>query len=160
MAGMTAFYMFRLIFVAFFGEKRTDHHAHESSLWMTAPLVILSFFAIFAGWGLLRMGYGEMVFFGHPHHGEINMTIALTSTVFALGGILLAYLIYYRKIVDTDQMVARFRPIYNLLWNKFYIDEFYSFFFDKIMMGIAWFCNQTDRKVVDGVADGIGDGVR
>jgi NADH-quinone oxidoreductase subunit L len=159
-AGMTAFYMFRLIFVAFFGEKRTDHHAHESSLWMTAPLVILSFFAIFAGWGLLRMGYGEMVFFGHPHHGEINMTIALTSTVFALGGILLAYLIYYRKIVDTDQMVARFRPIYNLLWNKFYIDEFYSFFFDKIMMGIAWFCNQTDRKVVDGVADGIGDGVR
>ncbi|HHT63861.1 MAG TPA: NADH-quinone oxidoreductase subunit L [Clostridia bacterium] len=159
-AGMTAFYMFRLIFIAFFGEKRTDHHAHESSPWMTVPLIILAFFAVFSGWGLVKMGYGSMVFFGHPHHGEINLGIALISTVFALGGIVLAWLIYYRKIVDTDLMKQRFRPIYNLLWNKLYIDEIYEWLFDKVMLGVAWLCNQCDRKVVDGIADGLGDTVR
>lgn len=159
-AGMTAFYMFRLIFVAFFGEKRTDHHAHESSPWMTVPLLILAVFAIFSGWGMIQMGYSEMVFFGEAHHAEIDMGIALTSTVFAVGGIILAWFIYYKKAVDTDAMVNRFRPIYNLLWNKFYIDELYSFLFDKVMMGLAWLFNQTDRKVVDGIADGFGDTIR
>lgn len=159
-AGMTAFYMFRLIFVAFFGEKRTNHHAHESSPWMTVPLIILAVFAVFSGWVLVKMGYGSMVFFGHPHHAEINMGIALTSSVVAIGGIILAYFIYYKKVVDTDLMVERFRPIYNVLWNKFYIDELYSWLFAKVMLGIAWLCNQTDRKVVDGVADGFGDTIR
>ncbi|MEL7565022.1 MAG: NADH-quinone oxidoreductase subunit L [Dehalobacterium sp.] len=159
-AGMTAFYMFRLIFVAFFGEKRTDHHAHESTPWMTVPLLILAVFAVFSGWVMVKMGYAEMVFFGHPHHAEINMGIALTSTVFAVGGIILAWYIYFRKAVDTDAMAERFRPIYNLLWNKFYIDELYAWLFDKVMMGIAWLFNQTDRKVVDGVADGLGDSIR
>lgn len=159
-AGMTAFYMFRLIFVAFFGEKRTDYHAHESSPVMTVPLIILAIFAVFSGWGLLKMGYGNLVFFGHPHHGEINMGIALTSTLVALAGIFVAWLIYAKKAVDADALAEKFRPIYTLLWNKYYIDELYGFLFDKVMLGFAWLCNQNDRKVVDGVADGIGDTIR
>lgn len=159
-AGMTAFYMFRLIFVAFFGEKRTDHHAKESNLWMTGPLIVLAGFAIFSGWIMFKMGYAEMVFFGHPHHAEVNLSVALTSTVFALGGIILAWLIYYKKAVDTDMLMHKFQPVYNLLWNKFYIDEFYEWIFAHIMLGIAALFNQTDRKVVDGVADGFGDTVR
>jgi len=159
-AGMTAFYMFRLIFVAFFGDKRTDHHAHESSPWMTVPMMILAVFAVFLGWVMFKMGYAEMVFFGHPHHAEINIGIALTSTVFAVGGIILAWYIYYKKAVDTDMLMHKFQPVYNLLWNKFYIDELYEWIFDNVMMGIAWLFNQTDRKVVDGVADGFGDNVR
>lgn len=159
-AGMTAFYMFRLIFVAFFGEKRTDHHAHESSSWMTVPMMILAVFAVFLGWVMFKMGYAEMVFFGHPHHAEINMGIALTSTLFAVGGIILAWYIYYKKAVDTDMLMHKFQPVYNLLWNKFYIDELYAWIFDNVMMGIAWLFNQTDRKVVDGVADGFGDTIR
>jgi NADH-quinone oxidoreductase subunit L len=159
-AGMTAFYMFRLIFVAFFGEKRTDHHAHESSLWMTLPLIILAIFAVFSGYGLIKLGYAEMVFFGEAHHAEINLGIALISTVIAVAGIILAWFIYYKKAVDTDRMVQRFPLIYNLLWNKLYIDEIYEWLFDKVMLGIAWLCNQCDRKVVDGIADGTGDTIR
>lgn len=159
-AGMTAFYMFRLIFVAFFGQRRTDHHAKESNLWMTGPLIVLAGFAIFSGWIMFKMGYAEMVFFGQPHHAEVNLSVAMTSTVFALGGIALAWLIYYKKAVDTDMLMHKFQPVYNLLWHKFYIDEFYEWIFAHIMLGIGFLFNQTDRKVVDGVADGLGDTVR
>lgn len=159
-AGMTAYYMFRLIFVAFFGEKRTDHHAHESGLTMTVPLIILAVFSVFSGWGLLQMGYGHLVFFGEAHEAEINMTIALTSSFVAISGIVLAWFIYYKKALDTDRLMVKFQPIYNLLWNKFYLDQMYSWLFENIMLGIAWLFNQTDRKVVDGIADGFGDTVR
>ncbi|MGI6066591.1 MAG: NADH-quinone oxidoreductase subunit L [Bacillota bacterium] len=159
-AGMTAFYMFRLIFIAFFGKKRSDHHAHESSPVMTGPLVVLAVFAVFSGWGLLKMGYGQLVFFGHPHQAEINMGIALTSTAIALFGIVLAWLIYYKKIIDTEAWAQKLRPIYALLWNKYYIDEIYQWLFDHVMLGLGWLFNQNDRKVVDGVADGFGDAIR
>jgi len=159
-AGMTAFYMFRLIFVAFFGEKRKDHHAHESSPVMTVPLMILAVFSIFSGWVLVKMGYAQMVFFGEPHHAEMNITIALSSTVIAVLGIVLAWLIYYKNLVDAEAWAEKLRPIYNLLWNKYYIDELYHWLFENVMLGIAWLCNQNDRKVVDGVADGFGDTIR
>lgn len=159
-AGMTAFYMFRLIFVAFFGEKRTDHHAHESSLVMTVPLIILAVFAVFAGWVMVKMGYGEMVFFGRPHHAEINLGIALTSSVIAVLGIVLAWLVYYKKVIDSEAWAEKLRPLYTLLWNKYYIDELYQWLFEKVMLGFAWLCNQNDRKVVDGVADGLGNTIR
>ena len=159
-AGMTAFYMFRLIFVAFFGEKRSDHHAHESSPVMTGPLIVLAVFAVFAGWAMVKMGYGQMVYFGHPHQAEINMGIALISTAIALFGIVLAWLIYYKKVIDTDVWAQKLRPIYALLWNKYYIDEIYQWLFDHVMLGLGWLFNQNDRKVVDGVADGFGDTIR
>lgn len=159
-AGMTAFYMFRLIFIAFFGEKRTDHHAHESPLTMTAPMMILALFAIFSGWLMFKYGYSEMVYFEHPHHAEIHLDIALGSSVIALGGIFLAWLIYYKKAIDTEAWAQKLRPIHSLLYNKYYLDELYQFLFDKVIMGIAWLFNQNDRKVIDGVADGFGDGVR
>lgn len=159
-AGMTAYYMFRLIFVAFFGDKRTDHHAHESGLTMTVPLMILAVFSVVGGYALLKMDFGHLVYFHEAHAAEINMGIALTSSFVAISGIVLAWFIYYRKAVDTDRLMVRFQPVYNLLWNKLYLDQMYTWLFENIMLGIAWLCNQSDRKVVDGVADGFGDGIR
>jgi NADH-quinone oxidoreductase subunit L len=106
------------------------------------------------------MGYGQLVFFGEAHEAAMNMGIALTSSFVAIFGIALAWLIYYKKAVDTEAMMQRFQPIYNILWNKYYIDQVYTWLFANVMLGIGWLFNQTDRKVVDGVADGFGDTIR
>ncbi len=159
-AGMTAFYMFRLVFVAFFGKKRTDHHAHENSPVMTVPLIVLAVFAVVAGYLMIQLGYPELVYYEHAHHADLNLVIAGISSVVALGGIFLAYLIYYKNAVDYVALAEKWKPLYNLLYNKFYIDEVYAWLYRRIMLGIAWLCNKCDRKVVDGVADGTGNLVR
>ena len=103
-AFMTAFYMFRLIFRTFFGENHTPHgHLHESPKVMTVPLIILSVFAIFAGFvgaPFMHNGYASYVFYGEPHHPEANYFVMLLSTVLALAGIGLAYLMYHKKSID------------------------------------------------------------
>jgi NADH-quinone oxidoreductase subunit L len=130
-AGMTAFYMFRLYFLTFTGKPRDKHaheHAHESPKNMTYPLIVLAFLAIFAGWvGIpwLSHGYTSFVYFHHPHHAEANYLLMLIGTVVALSGIYLAYLMYYKRAISPEKMGARFKPIYTFLYNKWYFDELY-----------------------------------
>jgi len=162
-AFMTAFYMFRLIFVAFFGEKRTDHHAHESPLVMTIPLIILAVFAVFSGFigtPFTEHGFAEWVFYGEPHHPQPNYTIMILSTIIALAGIYFAWLIYGKQVISAEALAQRFRPLHTLLYNKFYIDEFYLWLFNNVMLKIAEGCRWWDRNVVDGVAHGLADGIR
>ncbi|SMB95387.1 NADH dehydrogenase subunit L [Thermanaeromonas toyohensis ToBE] len=162
-AFLTAFYMFRLIFVAFFGRRRAGLHGHESPKCMTIPLTILAGLTIAAGFvgaPFVPHGFSSWVYFGEPHHLEPNYFIMAVSTLVALLGIYLAWLIYGREVISPEALAQRWRSIYTVLYNKYYIDEAYLWFFRRIVLGLAEAFHWHDRHVVDGIFDGVGDTVR
>jgi NADH-quinone oxidoreductase subunit L len=161
-AFMTAFYMFRLIFTAFFGKKLSDYHAHESGWVMTLPLVLLAVLSVISGfvnspWFYNTFGksFGTFIFFGEAEAPEINMAVAGVSTLVALGGIFAAWLLYSRKVIDTGALAKKWNGAYKLLYNKFYIDNFYNWAFDRIMLVSGKAFDWVDHKVIDGAFDGF-----
>jgi len=157
-AFLTAFYMFRLIFLAFFGEKRSDYHAHESPLTMTIPLMILAVFSVFGGLigaPFVEHGFSNYVYFGEPHHPQPDYLVMGSSTLIAAAGIFLAWLVYIKKAISAEKIANQFSPLYKFLYNKWYIDEIYQWFFDKVVLSISALFNWCDRNVVDGIAHGI-----
>jgi len=158
-AFMTAFYMWRLCFLTFFGKPRNQErfeHAHESPRWMTWPLVFLAFLSIFAGWVALpwlHHGYSSFVYYGEVHHAGPNYMLMVISTIVAVSGIGLAYLIYYRQTISADRLAERFRPIYTLLYNKYYFDEFYDLILIRPIMAFARFMWTFDAGVIDGLVN-------
>lgn len=162
-AFLTAFYMFRLIFVTFFGETRTKHEVHESPTSMTVPLGILAIFSIvvgFIGAPFFKTGFGAFIYYGEPHHPVPDLTIMILSSVIALSGILLAWAIYYKKYLSASKIKNAFKPIYTILENKYYIDEIYQWFFENIVLLISKIFNWSDRNIVDGAAHGISAGFK
>ncbi len=97
----------------------------------------------------------------HESHAfKLDMSVAVPATLIGLAGILLAFLVYRRKIIDPAKVVKALGPVYTVVYNKYYIDEFYRFVLDKIYFvlsaAIAWF----DRAVVDGVMNGLATGAQ
>jgi NADH-quinone oxidoreductase subunit L len=159
-AFMTAFYMWRLCFLTFFGRPRDQHrfdHAHESPKNMAYPLVFLAALSVSAGWvGIpwLSHGIGSFVFHGEPYHPHASWALMLISTIVAVSGIVLAWLIYYKRSISADALAARFRPVYNLLYNKYYIDEIYQAIIINPIMAIARFMWSFDANLIDGAVNG------
>jgi NADH-quinone oxidoreductase subunit L len=161
-AFMTPFYMFRLIFIAFFGKSQNEQHAHESGWVMTLPLILLAVLSVIAGfinspWFYETFGksFGTFVFYRKPEIPELNLTIAGISTLVALAGIFTAWLIYSKKVIDTARLAARWNGVYSLLYNKYYIDEIYGWFFDKVMLLLGRILDGFDHYVIDGLFDGF-----
>jgi len=160
-AFMTSFYMFRLCFLTFFGTPRSQEkydHAHESPKSMTGPLVFLAVLSVCAGWvGIpwLKHGYSMAIvsFNGHPHHAEAHIWLMIVSTIVAISGILLAYLMYFKKSISPDAMAERFKPIYTFLYNKWYFDEAYDFLIIQPVYSLANFLWAFDAKVIDGLVN-------
>ena len=161
-AGMTAFYMFRLCFLTFTGEARDYHvyeHAHESPKTMTYPLIFLAFLSIFAGWvGMpwLEHGYSSFVYFEHPHHAAANYVLMIVGTIAALSGIFLAYQMYYKRAIDPVKMGARFKPVYTFIYNKWYFDELYM---GTVIKFAYWFMEvlyRFDQGVIDWFVNFVG----
>ncbi|MGC2398549.1 MAG: NADH-quinone oxidoreductase subunit L [Acidobacteriaceae bacterium] len=137
---LTAFYMFRLWYLTFFGDTRShDAHPHESPWVMLAPLVILALLAVGGGWiGIPKaMGGGDQ--FAHflepvvagattPAPGNDNQELAFSalSVVMALLGWFLADMMYRRKPGMADRLAERVGGVYSLLFNKYWIDQIYQ----------------------------------
>ncbi len=136
---LTAFYMFRLIFVVLFGNPRSDMRAHESPAVMTIPLGILAIFSIFAG-------------FARPI--KLNYFAMGLSTAIALLGIGLAYTFYIlnNKILPAA-LRAKFTFLYKLFSNKYYVDEIYGFLIIRPCMRFAGFAAKFDLDVIDGAVN-------
>ncbi|MDD5072188.1 MAG: NADH-quinone oxidoreductase subunit L [Candidatus Omnitrophica bacterium] len=136
---MTAFYIFRLIFLVLFGKARPGVRAHESPYVMTIPLAILAVFSVFAG------------FFRPVQPDYLTMGV---STAIAVIGIGLAYSFYIlnNKILSAD-IRARFGFLYRLLSNKYYIDEIYEAVFIKPCFRLAESAAKFDLNVVDGAVN-------
>ena len=158
---MTAFYMFRAVFLTFHGEYRGDvegshsHGLHESPKIMIIPLVILAIFAVIAGWLPVGDFLGADVHFSF--FGALTSWLAWASLGFGIAGILLAYAIYGRKLVSAKSIGQSLGPIYTLLIRKYFFDELYErfflmrFFIDGISAALEWI----DTYIVDGAVNGI-----
>ncbi len=153
-AGLTAFYMFRLYYNIFWGKKTEYHHPpHEADGKMTFPLLFLAVLTI--GIGLLSCFNVHFADFissdGAAFEQHIQWSVAIPSILVALVGIGTATLMYRKANTSSDKVVASIKSFYKWAYNKFYFDELYLFvtkniIFKHISKPIAWF----DRHVVDG----------
>ncbi|MCH7954460.1 MAG: NADH-quinone oxidoreductase subunit L [Candidatus Marinimicrobia bacterium] len=173
-AGLTAFYMFRLIFLTFYGEARwkPDTIAHESPNKMTLPLIILALLSVIGGYvGVPALLGGENRihhyleanlaklpddFTTHQSH-LMEFTLMGTAVVIAMAGIFLAYVFYVKRKELPDLLAAKFKRAYNLSFNKFYVDELYDYLFVQRLITISkWLWNIFDVRLVDGLVNGAG----
>jgi NADH-quinone oxidoreductase subunit L len=159
-AGMTAFYVFRAFFLAFFGEYRGDqHHPHESPFVMWGPLAVLA--ALSLGGGFINIPkYLEPLF--PSSEGTLPSFLSWTPTVAGLGGIALAYVLYVLAPGLPESMASAFRPVYTLLYNKYFIDEAYdSAVVNPTIDGsrsLLW--RTIDGGAIDGTVNGVGKTAR
>lgn len=155
-AFLTAFYMSRLFFVAFCGPEKPENHTHESPWSMTIPLMILAFFSVVGGWAALpEQNFAFYVHYGEFEHEAIDWGLAGISVLAGLLGIGLAYLIYLKKAITAESIVARFPGVYKVLQNKYYIDEVYLWLINNVMGGLAKVLYWFDIFVIDGIINGI-----
>jgi NADH-quinone oxidoreductase subunit L len=178
-AGLTAFYMFRLVFLAFHGEGRMDaetaHHVHESPRVMTVPLVVLAVLSVAGGWvgipKVLSFGadlngferYLSPVFGGEAggHEGTAGhepLGLELGLMALALGvvaaGIALSYRFYMKRPEAPRRLAERFPVLARLLENKYYVDELYARIVVRPYMALCRAFHGFDARVVDGLVNG------
>jgi len=182
-AGMTAFYMFRLVFMTFFGEQKTHakakDHIHESPLVITLPLMVLGFLAVVGGFVGIPAVLGH-TFGGIPNyiehflapvfehtqelhhitaHGSVAAEWGLMgiSIGIAVFGIFLAYIMYVKNPELPGKFVGSFTGLWRAVYNKWYVDEIYDALFVNPTKKLGTFCwKGFDVKVVDGVVNGVG----
>ncbi|NQV78606.1 MAG: NADH-quinone oxidoreductase subunit L, partial [Lutibacter sp.] len=155
-AGLTAFYMFRIYFGIFWGKDTQYKHApHESPLSMTIPLMVLAFITIVGGF----IPFSELITADKTgFQAHLNLPLAAIATIVGLTGIALSYIFYKKENDLADKFANAFGVFYKWTYNKFYFDEIYLFvtkniIFNLIAAPIAWF----DKKYVDGTMEGIGN---
>jgi len=156
-AVMTGFYIFRVYFYTFGGQPSTDVHAHESPLIMTAPLMLLAFFSLTAGFGGGMVDEFLVTYFGvhmpHPHDPLLE-TIGLSAGMIGIVGAVGFYMTGKDRLAFVKQMLA---PVYDLLFNKYYVDEIYDFLIVKPVRGTGAFLEKRAEKLgIDFVIDQVG----
>ncbi len=222
-AGITAFYMFRLVFMTFFGKERFDPeevHVHESPASMTVPLWLLAGLSIVGGWVGIPAALGGANNFhqwlapvldpvevretaraavpsmdellgvktayasegaghaappaaegshgaaaeaegGAEHHDPTEYALMFLSVAYALLGILVAYFAYLLKPDLPGKVAARAKGLYELLYNKYFVDEIYQAVFVEGTLALAtFFWAFWDVVVIDGIVNGTGYVVR
>lgn len=153
-AGLTAFYMFRLYYNIFWGRENRELHAahrpHEAPLTMTLPLLFLSAVTCVAGF----IPFGKLVSSdGTAYAIHIDRGVAGVSLCVAAAAIALATWMYLReRQTVADALATRFRGLHKAAYHRFYIDEVYQFVTHRVIFAcisapVAWF----DRHVVDGL---------
>jgi NADH-quinone oxidoreductase subunit L len=178
-AAMTAFYMWRLMFMTFYGESRADKHTqehiHESPKSMTIPLSVLALGSILAGWigvpklwSFMPEGFRLFEHWLEPvftpiaslhveeHHADhaTEWLLMGLSVAIAIAGILIARYVYMRPWkVDPIENI----PLHKTLLNKWYVDEIYDFLFvNGLAKGGGRASARFDQRVVDGGVNGAG----
>ncbi|MDO5494204.1 MAG: NADH-quinone oxidoreductase subunit L [bacterium] len=168
-AGLTAFYMSRMFFMIFHGEKRwtappdgPEQHPHESSLLMTVPMMILALGSVVLGF-LMNGGFQTFLepVTGHAeHHAPVIPVIAIqVATVgLAVAGAVVAYLMYVRSRVPMTAPAAG--PLVVAARNDLYQDAVNEAVFMRPGMALTQTLGATDDYVVDGIAEGTAFGLR
>jgi NADH-quinone oxidoreductase subunit L len=179
---MTAFYMFRALFMTFEGEYKggevpedTGHEApehgrepHESPWVMVAPMLVLAVMAVLGGFTNILDGVSHLLTGALPepmrdlHGAEFNFAIATTSTALGLAGIGLAWLIYGSKVISADVLRRAVAPVHRVINNKYYMDDLY----ERVLVsrvfygGVGFVLNLFDGRVVDGIVNGTARAAR
>jgi NADH-quinone oxidoreductase subunit L len=183
---LTAFYTFRMFFLTFHGTFRGqavlavdtgshppeidaethDRPLHESDWWMTGPLIVLAIPALLIGfWGSPLFNNAFQRFLEGPSFvsTEPNIVLAVVGAVLAIAGIATAWVMYGARQFVTEPL-ARFGFAYELLARRYYIDEFYMWLIDKLVIGVSSAVSVFDRqgldRLVNAVAAGFASGGR
>ncbi|RFU64241.1 NADH-quinone oxidoreductase subunit L [Bacillus sp. V59.32b] len=157
-AFLTAFYMFRLFFMVFTGEANTSQtRVHESPRVMTLPMIVLGVLAIISGYvntPWFGTFLGDWLTEGNEYlpksHSDAPGWIMIAATLVSLGGVLLAYLIYGKRLISRDWLGGENSTAYITLTNKYFVDEMYQFSFVALTRWIALFLSYVDRFIVGG----------
>ena len=155
-AGLTAFYMFRMYFLVFWWKENPhykEHRPHDAPWQMSVPLIFLAAVSCVAGF----IPFGELVTWnGLPYHIHIEASVAATSLIVAAVAIAFAAWMYYKENPKPARLKAAFPGLWQAANRRFYWDEMYMFVTHKFIFGIicksiAWF----DRHVIDATMDGF-----
>ena len=180
---LTAFYMFRLIFLTFWGKPRYDEHhvhVHESPWSMLGPLVTLAILSVIGGWVAAPALWGGKDYFTEfltPVFGagevagasaaideatahSLELTLAVVAVLTAVLGIAIAYWLYVRQPKKPAELAKSMQPVYKTLLNKYWIDELYA---ATIIRPLVWisdnvFWKIVDVEAIDGTVNGIAHG--
>jgi NADH-quinone oxidoreductase subunit L len=182
-AGLTSFYMFRLLFLTFHGEPRMSEevkrHVHESPLPMTLPLIALAVGSVVAGFLNVPHalgGHAALSEFLSPAlattaagHGAaaaaqgdtvtlaVELALMVLSVAVAVVGWLVAYRFYLLDPTAVRRLVQRYRGAYETLLNKYWVDELYDrLFVEPFVRGSNWLWLRVDAGTIDGAVNGVG----
>jgi NADH-quinone oxidoreductase subunit L len=154
-AGLTAFYVFRAMFLTFFGRYRGHEHPHESPPVMLIPLAILALLSL--GGGFISVPNFLGAFF-HQAEPVENANLMAVSVAAGLIGILVAYVMYIAKPAMADSVAGSFKGLYTLVYNKYFVDEIYdAAVVSPVVNGsrtVLW--RFADAGVIDGIVNGVG----
>jgi NADH-quinone oxidoreductase subunit L len=155
-AGMTAFYVFRAMFMTFFGSYRGHEHPHESPPVMWIPLAILGVLSLVGGL-LIKIPDFLSAFFPAQEVPEDN-SLMLISVASGAIGILIAWFVYVAKPAMADSLASTFKFLYTPLYNKYFVDEIYDATIVKPLVGgsrwVLW--KGADAGLIDGSVNGVG----
>lgn len=164
---LSALYMARAMFIVFFGPEGEDsHHAHESPILMTGVLSVLAVLAVGFGWIAFNWpgsfgGFGSFVYYDHAEGFHFNVLVGALSIVLAVGAFVLAWLVYVRRAWSQETFRARFTPVLRVVERRYYIDETYQWFIDRVVLTVSAALAFFDRAVVNDVGiNGPADVVR
>ena len=152
-AFLTAFYMFRVVFIAFFGapahavagHSHAGGHVHDAPAVMTVPLWILAGLA-------MALGIGFAITHPRAEFEAPGWITALAITV-AVGGIVLAWLTYQRRAVDAQKLSDAFGLIRDAAIRRFWLDDLFEGIYRRIILGLSWIIGWIDRYLVDGIVN-------
>ncbi len=172
---MTAFYMFRAVFITFGGDYRggsqNEHgghgsRPHESPKVMVTPMVVLAILAVVSGlWNVTGhfgtfMGHGQTHSFTYGFFHPFTQPLPWISLILAGLGILLAYAMYSKQWLSPEKTGNFFKPLYTLFYRKYWFDELYENIIVRIALvkGLFGSLKQFDNQVVDGAINGVARG--
>ena len=178
-AGMTSFYMFRLLILTFFGNARYTHHdvhhVHESPSPMLLPLIVLAVLSAIGGYVGVPAAFGghewikEFLNLGAPaaegaEHGSAALEwILMAASVAAAGvGFVMAYVCYVTKPELPRRIAASADAFYSILTSKYYVDEIYEtiLVWPLVATSREFLWQFVDVSVIDGTVNGVGQAVR
>ncbi|HXG37948.1 MAG TPA: NADH-quinone oxidoreductase subunit L [Bacteroidota bacterium] len=183
-AGLTAFYMFRLVILTFLGEHK-DHHRlesiHESPKVMTIPLIVFAVLSFFIFYSFNPFGAADGWFFGAVQRPESvvpasvaaagvsqfeeavhhsHTTAMILSLLVAGMGILIAFATYSWKKINADAVAAKLAPVHKFLLNKWYFDELYEATVVRGTVAVANAYRWFDNTIIDGIVNGTASWTR
>jgi NADH-quinone oxidoreductase subunit L len=169
-AFLTAFYTFRLVFLAFFGgprmSKEVAHHIHESPASMTVPLIVLAILTVVAGLAVgIPSSHGTaFARFLSPvlpldeaeHSAGVAFSLLVLSALVAISGVAVAWLVYGRSPARATSIGVARNPVHRLLLNGYYVDQIYDAVIVKPIYHLSlWLARIFDPSVIDGIVNGV-----
>lgn len=155
-AFITSLYVFRLFFMAFGGEAKAEKKEKKVSNGMMVPIAVLAGLSVISGFVNLGSWFDQWILGNETQAGGAPIWIPIVATIVSALGIVVAYMVYGSHRLSVDKVVQTVPWLYQVLKQKFYVDELYRLIIVWPVKGISWILNGFDRFVVGGLVYSAG----